>query len=43
MKVIGTETFNVDFTSEQIHLFGLSCFSAFFILSDLDPYLLSYI
>ena len=30
MKVIETETFNVDFTSQKIHLFGLFCFSAFF-------------
>ena len=25
-----TETFNVDFTSQKTHLFGLFCFSAFF-------------
>ena len=30
MKVIDTETFNVDFTSKQVHLFGLFCFPAFF-------------
>ena len=43
MKVIETEMFNVGFTSQQIHLFGLFCFSAFLIPPDLDPYLLSYI
>ena len=42
-KVIGTETFNVGFTSQQIHFFRLFSFSAFFKRSDLDPYLLSYI
>ena len=42
-KVIETEKFNVDFPSQLIHLFELFCFSAFFILSDLDPYSLLYI
>ena len=42
MKVIETKTFNTDFISQWIHLLGLFYFSAFFIKSDLDSYLLSY-
>ena len=33
MKVIETETFNIDFTSQYIHLFVLFCFSTFFMLN----------